>query len=60
MKKIDKQTLNKVLIGLPDNNMRFSDWGKLILSSGFDEQIKGDNHIFTKDDLAGIINHTAP
>ena len=48
MKKIDKQTLDKVLTGLSDNTIRFSDLRKLILSIEFDERIKGDHHILTK------------
>jgi hypothetical protein len=56
MKKIDKQTLDKVLTGLSDKNIRFSDLTKLILSLGFAERIKGDHHIFTKAGVVEIIN----
>ena len=56
MRKIDKQTLDKVLTGLSDNNIRFSGLRKLILSLGFDERIKGDHHIFTKAGVVEIIN----
>ena len=56
MKKIDKQTLAKVLTGLSDNNIRFSDLRKLILSFEFDERIKGDHHIFAK---AGVVEITS-
>ena len=56
MKKIDKQTLDKVLTGLSDDNIRFSDLRKLISGLGFDERIKGDHHIFTKPGVVEIIN----
>lgn len=56
MRKIDKQTLDKVLTGLSDKNIRFSGLRKLILNLGFDERIKGDHHIFTKAGVAEIIN----
>ena len=56
MKKIDKQTLDKVLTGLSDKNIRFSDLIKLILSLGFAERIKGGHHIFTKAGVVEIIN----
>ncbi|MCL0040701.1 type II toxin-antitoxin system HicA family toxin [Thermodesulfovibrionales bacterium] len=54
--KIDKGILDKVLTGLSDKNIRFSDLRKLILRLGFDERIKGDHHIFTKDGVAEIMN----
>jgi len=56
MKKIDKQTLDEVLTGLSDNNIRFSDLRKLILSFEFYERIKGDHHILTKSGVVEIIN----
>ena len=56
MKKIDKQTLDKVLTGLCDNNIKFSDLTKLIFSLGFDKRIKGGHHIFTKAGVVEIIN----
>ena len=56
MKKIDKQTLDKVLTGLSDKNIRFSDLRKLVLSCEFDERIKGDHHILTRSGVVEIIN----
>lgn len=50
--KMDKGILDKVLSGLYDKNIRFSDLRKLILSLGFDERVKGDQHIFIKDEVA--------
>ncbi len=53
---MDKRFLEKVLTGLSDRNIRFSELRKLILSLGFGERIKGDHHIFTKANMAEIIN----
>lgn len=35
---------------------RVSDLQKLLIGLGFDERIKGDHHIFTKDDIEEILN----
>jgi hypothetical protein len=48
---MDKRILEKVLTGLSDRNIRFSELRSLILSLGFDERIKGDHHIFAKTGL---------
>ena len=53
---MDKGILEKVLTGLSDKNIKFSELRNLILSLGFDERIKGDHHIFTKPGVAEIIN----
>jgi len=51
-----KKIIDKVLSGLSDQNIRFEDLRKLLLSLGFDERIKGDHHILTKSDIIEIIN----
>ena len=48
--------MDKVLTGLSDRNIRFSELRNLILSLGFDERIKGDHHIYTKAGVVEIIN----
>ena len=53
---MDKAVLEKVLGGLSDRNVRFSELRNLILSLSFDERVKGDHHIFTRDGVAEIIN----
>jgi len=53
---MDKQVLERILSGLSDKNIRFSELRNFILSLGFDERIKGDHHIFTKAGVAEIIN----
>jgi len=53
---MDKGILEKVLTGLSDRNIRFSELRKLVLSLGFDERIRGDHHIFTKPGIPEILN----
>ena len=45
-----KKTLEKVLRGTSDANIRFDDLRSLLLDLGFEERIKSSHHIFT---LAG-------
>jgi len=52
---MDKRILDKVLAGLSDKNIRFSELRNLILSLGFNERIKGDHHIFTRADVVEIM-----
>jgi len=56
VKRMKKETLNKVLSGVSDRNIRFEDLRKLLLSFGFSERIKGDHHIFSKPRIIEIIN----
>lgn len=51
-----KNILEKVLSGLSDKNIKFSDLRKLVLNLGFGERIKGSHHIFFKEGIAEIIN----
>ena len=51
-----KKTLDKVLSGLSDKNIRFSDISKLLIDLGFSERIKGAHHIYYKDEAEEIIN----
>lgn len=45
-----------VLCGTNDSNIKFSDIRYLLDGLGFQERIKGDHHIYTKDGVAEIIN----
>jgi len=54
--RLSKDTLDKVISGLSDKNVRFDELRKLLLSLGFNERIKGDHHIFFKPELREIIN----
>lgn len=46
----------KILRGISDRDIPFSDMSQLLKKFGFDERIKGDHHIFTKDHKEEIIN----
>jgi len=53
---MDNKTLNRVLSGLSDKNIRFHDLKKLLVDFGFSVRIKGDHHIFYKEGIEEIIN----
>ena len=53
---MDKAILERVLTGLSDRNIRFSDLRNLSLGLGFDERTKGDHHIFSRAGVAEILN----
>ena len=48
--------LNEVLSGTKDKKIRFQDLRKLLLRHGFSERIRGDHHIFTRENIFEIIN----
>lgn len=51
-----QKTLERVLRGTSDANIDFNDLCSLLKSIGFSERIRGDHHIFTRDDVAEILN----
>jgi hypothetical protein len=53
---VDKKTLDKILSGLSDSNIRFQDLRKLLSDLGFSERIKGDHHILYKEGVEEIVN----
>lgn len=48
--------LTKILSGAADANISFADLRQLLLQLGFEERIRGDHHIFARQDVAEIIN----
>jgi hypothetical protein len=50
------KTLERVLRGNADKNIRFSDLRALLANLGFDERIRGDHYIFTREGIAEILN----
>ena len=48
--------LLQVLRGSADANIRFSELRGLLSRLGFAERIKGSHHIFTREDVAEILN----
>jgi hypothetical protein len=53
--KITK-TLNRVLRGDADANVRFDDLAGLLVHLGFVERVRGSHHIFTRDGVVEILN----
>jgi len=56
MRKVRKQILLQVLHGNADSNIRFEDLRSLLIALGFAERIKGSHHIYTKSEVAEILN----
>jgi hypothetical protein len=50
------KTLERILRGNSDNNIDFNDLCGLLRYLGFEERIRGDHHIFTRNDIREIIN----
>ena len=55
MSKFEK-LLERILRGTSDKNIDFNDLCGLLRHFGFAERIRGDHHIFTRDDIQEIIN----
>ncbi len=55
MGKYDK-ILQKIVHGRSDANILFSELRQLLLRLEFQERIRGDHHIFTKEGIAEILN----
>jgi len=48
--------LARILSGTADRNIRFDDLRGILQSFGFDERIRGDHHIFTREGVDEIVN----
>ncbi len=42
--------------GSADSNIEFQELCRLLIRLGFEERVKGDHHIFVKENIAEIIN----
>ena len=51
-----KKTLEKVLRGTSDANIRFSDLRTLLTSLGFEERVKGSHHLYTLEGRQAALN----
>jgi len=49
-------TLDQVLRGTADANIRFDELRRLLRTLGFEERIRGSHHIFVKSGIAEILN----
>lgn len=48
--------LSKIFSGTSAQNIDFAELCRLLIHLGFKERIKGDHHIFFRDDIEEIIN----
>ena len=55
MGKYDK-VFQKIIAGRSDNNILFSELRQLLLRLDFEERTRGDHHIFSKEEIAEILN----
>jgi predicted RNA binding protein YcfA (HicA-like mRNA interferase family) len=46
----------RILSGAADKNIDFRELCQLLIRLGFEQRIKGDHHIFVKDNVTEIIN----
>jgi hypothetical protein len=51
-----KRTLDRLLSGTSDRSFRFTDLVNLLKRYNFQERIRGDHHIFTREGLEEILN----
>ena len=51
-----EKLLQQILLGRSDANIPFAKLRSLLARLGFEERIRGDHHIFTKQAIAEIIN----
>ncbi len=51
-----EKIFEQILLGAADANIAFSDLRGLLRALGFDERIRGDHHILTREGVAEIIN----
>ena len=51
-----RRQLERVLSGTADRNIRFDELRAVLLALGFEERVRGSHHIFTRDDIAEILN----
>jgi hypothetical protein len=50
------KVLEQILRGTSDANISFDAMRQLLRALGFEERIRGDHHIFTKDGVEEILN----
>lgn len=55
MNPYDK-VLTRILSGLSDANISFTEMCQLLRKFGFDERTRGSHHIFTKEGVEEILN----
>jgi hypothetical protein len=51
-----KKTLHRIMSGISDTNISFVSLCQLLSRLGFNERVRGDHHIFTKEGVEEILN----
>jgi len=51
-----RKTLDAILSGKSDTNIRFAPVRTLLLSLEFEERTSGSHHVFSRHDIAELIN----
>ncbi len=51
-----EKTLERVLKGTSDANIRFADLRTVLTTLGFQERLKGSHHIFSREGVEEILN----
>jgi virulence-associated protein VapD len=51
-----EKLLRRILSGTSDTNIAFDELRRVLAHFGFDERIRGSHHIFTRADVAEILN----
>ncbi len=51
-----RKTLDRILRGEADANIRFADLRRLLVLVGFDERIRGGHYIYSREDIVEIFN----
>jgi hypothetical protein len=51
-----EKTLQRILRGTSDANISFDELCNLLISVGFEQRIRGDHHIFSKEGVVEILN----
>ena len=51
-----EKLLARILWGTSDANIPFTGMRRLLLYLGFEERIRGDHHIFTREGIEDILN----
>lgn len=51
-----EKLLQRILTGTSDNNIKFSELRQLLKKLGFEERVRGDHYIFTRNNVEEIIN----
>ncbi len=51
-----EKLLLRILRGTSDANISFTQLCQMLVNMGFEERIRGSHHIFTKEEIAEILN----